>query len=296
VSDFHAAVLADSISPDGVRLTTLETTFPRFILAELNTHRMLSRNSASSRAIPTEKIIERVRSNPFVPLTFNKRVKGMGVGEALDEAAANEARLWWLAARDDAVNAAEMLAQLNVDKSRANRLLEPFMWHTAIISATEWENFYALRDNEGAQPEFRLLAQKMRAAMDASEPQPLDYGWWHLPLVKDHELASLCDARKRGGADEEEMVQFTKMLSASRCARVSYDRQHDDEPVETTQQRAVRLRDSGHLSPFEHVARPMVNDGTHHPEDEFEGNFRGWVQMRKEIPYEDNAALLGSAA
>ena len=296
MNDFHAAVLADSISPEGVRLVTLEATFPRFILAEINTHRMLSRNSASSRAIPTEKIIERVRAHPFVPLTFNQRVKGMGVGEALDEAAAAEARAWWLSARDDAVNAAEMLAQLNVDKSRANRLLEPFMWHTAIISATEWENFFALRDNAAAQPEFRLLAQKMRAVMDASEPQPLDYGWWHLPLVNDAELATLCDARKRGGTEEREAVSMAKMLSASRCARVSYDRQHDEEDFEVTITRANRLRDSGHLSPFEHVARPMVNDGTHHPEDEFEGNFRGWVQMRKEIPYEDNAALLGATA
>src|SRR4029078_7904374 len=98
------------------------------------------------------------------------------------------------------VNAAEMLAQLAVDKSRANRLLEPFMWHTAIISATEWETFSALRDNEAAQPEFRLHAQKMRAVMDASEPQPLDYGWWHLPLGKDQELAALWPPPTRGGA------------------------------------------------------------------------------------------------
>src|SRR4051812_47823071 len=82
MNDYAAKILADSLSPEGIRLTTFEVTFPRFILAEFNTHRMLSRNSASSRAIPTEKLLKRVIDTPFVP-SFNKRVKGMGVGEAL---------------------------------------------------------------------------------------------------------------------------------------------------------------------------------------------------------------------
>jgi hypothetical protein len=56
-------ILADSISPDGVRLTTLEVVMPRIVLAEFNTHRMLSRNSASSRAIPIEKMIRMVIPN-----------------------------------------------------------------------------------------------------------------------------------------------------------------------------------------------------------------------------------------
>lgn len=131
-------ILADSVSPDGVRLTTLEVTFPRFILAEVNTHRMFSRNSASSRAIPPEKQIERVMEHPFIPETFNTRVKGMGVGDALvgqDAAAAEET---WLTARDNAVGAAEGLIALDCDKSRIDlaandaRARSPVSRHTAL--------------------------------------------------------------------------------------------------------------------------------------------------------------------
>jgi hypothetical protein len=115
-----AKIIRDSRSPEGVRLTTFEVEFPRFILAEVNTHRVLSRNSASSRAIPTEKIVERVLADPFVP-DFNKRVKGMGVGDPLNERDAKAARKSWLLARDDAVKAAKTLMRLDVDKSRVNR-------------------------------------------------------------------------------------------------------------------------------------------------------------------------------
>ena len=138
---YAVKILADSIAPSGVRLTTMEITFPRFILAEINTHRALSRNSASSRAIPTEKNIERALQSPFIP-EFNERVVGMGVGDVLPDAEQAHARNAWLAARNSAVAAARAL--LHVDKSRANRLLEPFMWQTAIVSATDWANFFRL--------------------------------------------------------------------------------------------------------------------------------------------------------
>src|SRR3954454_17073296 len=95
---FDAKVLADSVSPGGHRLTTVEATFPRFILAEANTHRVFSRNSASSRAIPTERNIERVTLDPFVPETFNQRIKGMGVGDALEAEEAEKARHLWVRA------------------------------------------------------------------------------------------------------------------------------------------------------------------------------------------------------
>lgn len=299
---YNVKILADSISPDDVRLTTLEVTFPRFILAEVNTHRMLSRNSASSRAIPTEKIIERVQKNPFIPETFNKRVKGMGVGEALEGDDLELARHAWLMARNAAVAGAMKLSQLDTDKSRANRLLEPFMWHTAIISATEWENFFALRDHPAAQPEFQIVARMMREAMGTSIPVTLDYRQWHLPLVSvedyrryetdDQELAQQAEVVGDWAGDWETV----KKLSASRCARVSFDTQHDDEPHEKTLARAEMLMGNGHLSPFEHVARPMDSrEYGADPTRDFRGNFRGWFQMRKEIPHESNFRALTEA-
>jgi hypothetical protein len=298
---YNAKVLADSIPPGGgPRLTTLEVTFPRFILAEVNTHRVLSRNSASSRAIPTEKIIQRVLDDPFIPETFNKRVKGMGVGEAFDSAEQYACYGHWIQARDNAVEQAKWLNEFGVDKSRVNRLLEPFMWHTAIISATEWNNFFALRDHEAAQPEFRITAQLMKKAMAASEPLELEEDEWHLPLV---DLGSeFLEAKATGHWD------YWADISASRCARVSYNRQHDDEPRENTEARAEKLATSGHLSPFEHPARPFTAEEQQaidtvqslvidsslpiHPviNSEFCGNFRGWVQKRKLISGEANFA------
>lgn len=284
---YDATILADSLSPDGVRLTTLKVTFPRFILAEVNTHRMLSRNSASSRAIPTEKLIDRVREVPFIPETFNKRVKGMGVGDPLEEGAAEASRAAWLDAAEWACQGAERLLNLDVDKSRANRLLEPFLWHTAIISATEWDNFFALRDHEAAQPEFRITAQLMRKAMEDSQPQQLLYGDWHLPMISDDELAELA-------ADHHLLTMF-KMVSAGRVARVSYDTHDNFETRQKSYERAEILMGNGHFSPFEHVARPMGEPSLGHlrPEYAFMGNFRGWVQFRKEIPHEENFALVG---
>ncbi len=260
-------------------------------MAEVNTHRMLSRNSNSSRAIPPERQIQKVKENPFVPETFNKRVKGMGVGEALAGDDAKLARTIWLAARDEAVLYAQDLLKLDCDKSRINRLLEPFLWHSAVITATEWDNFFALRDHPAAQPEFRIVAKLMRQAMLDSTPAALDYGQWHLPGVTDRDR-EVCE------------TEALKRVSCGRLARwTSYDRL-DEDPIVDACSRAERLIGSFHMSPTEHQARPLefeepmsiyagIAAGTEGDTaaDLFVGNFRGWVQFRKEIANEHNAAL-----
>lgn len=273
---YAAEVLADSVSLDDVRLTTLWVTFPRFILAEVNTHRMLSRNSNSSRAIPPERQVDKVRTNPFVPETFNRRVKGMGVGDPLARKDAAVARSTWLSAAEFACDHAQRLLELDCDKSRINRLLEPFLWHSAVISATEWANFFALRDHPAAQPEFQIVAALMREAMAASEPEPLPYDHWHLPAVSDFE-------RIEGHETDWDRL---KLVSAGRLARwSSYDKtDHDD--ADAAVARAESLIANFHMSPTEHQARPARARA-----DVFYGNFRGWVQFRKEIPNEHNAAL-----
>ena len=180
---FDAKVLADSQSPAGYRLTTLEATFPRFVLAEFNTHRVFSRNSASSRAIPIAKQLRRVLEDPYVPIEFGSNQPGMQAGPALTGEKRDAAEHEWLHARDDAVRrvlglvtdpevaldgrrpardpaagrgrrprAAQPSEWLNVHKQVANRLLEPFMWHTVIVTATEWDNFWNLRCHPDAQP------------------------------------------------------------------------------------------------------------------------------------------------
>lgn len=141
-----ATIVADSIS-NGNRITTMEVLFPRFILAELNTHRLFSRNSASSRAIPFNKMVKSVNENPFIPIAWQKDHKGMQgneyVTDSLDIMKNTQA---WLDAKYYAINQATLLNVGNeVTKQLCNRLLEPFMWHKVLITATEWDNFFELR-------------------------------------------------------------------------------------------------------------------------------------------------------
>jgi thymidylate synthase ThyX len=300
---FDAKVLADSQSAAGYRLTTLEATFPRFVLAEFNTHRVFSRNSASSRAIPIAKQLRRVLEDPYVPIEFGSNQPGMQAGPVLDGEKREAAEREWLRARDDAVrrvlglvtdpgmaegNLLDVLEQveeatraksrpdewLNVHKQVANRLLEPFMWHTVIVTATEWDNFWNLRCHPDAQPEIRLVAESMRTAVESSEPAELDWGDWHLPLVRpeDHEQVSSI----------EDLIK----VSAGRCARVSYLTHAGERDLGADVELHDRLLESGHMSPLEHPARPL--SAAELEENEWSGNFRGWFPYRKSISGEAN--------
>lgn len=255
---YECRILADSISQLGVRLTTLLVRFPRIILAEVNTHRVLSRNFESSRAVPVAKRIEAVRDDPFLPEAFGKNQRGMQATETLTGEQDEHARTVWLGSAYAACAQAEHLASLGVHKQLANRLIEPYSWVSGVISATEWENFFALRCHPDAQPEFQRLARMMRVAMEESHPVPIRFGDWHLPF---------------GDPGDDWMV------SAGRCARVSYNTHDGKRDTGADRELARRLIASGHMSPFEHQARPMASDG-------FLANFRGWHQARKGIPNE----------
>lgn len=146
-----AEIIADSKNEFGNRITTMVVTMPRIILAEFNTHRMFSRNSASNRAIPFEKMVKAVEENPFIPIAWQKDHKGMqGTEYFLQEGKnceidGNCLKNNWLGQRDNAIAVAKHMSDLECTKQLCNRLLEPFMWHTVIVTATEWENFFALR-------------------------------------------------------------------------------------------------------------------------------------------------------
>jgi len=289
---FDAKILADSVSPDSVRLTTFEITFPRPFLAEMNTHRVFSRNSASSRAIPVEKMIKRVMEDPYIPSSWGKNQKGMQAGEDVDTQTQLVARQAWLFARDQAVERAQTLLDFGIHKQLTNRLLEPFMWHTVIVTATEWSNFFHLRNNPLAQPEIQIIARMMQQLYESCEPEKLWYGKWHLPLVTDRtELAH--DKETTGSTTESYWAALCK-VSVGRCARVSY-LTHDGKRDPAAD---IALHDSllaaGHMSPFEHVARPMTQQDAplkRHFAQTYCGNLRGWFQYRKTIPGE--ADILG---
>lgn len=335
---YYVRVLADSLSDNGVRLTTLECRYPRFIHAEVLRHRVDSHSVESSRAVPTEINIEKVRTQPFVPETFNKRVKGMGVGEAFDDQTRADAERAWRRAGESMSDYAMYLNTLGLDKSRANRLLEPFMWVKDIITATEWSNFLALRCPPGddvdttfpAQPEFQAFALLVRQALKLSQPELLEAGWWHLPGATKQEKWDLCQARLDNNDDEVFRIVFNlKRACARRLAKISFDNLDKPEPIELSVNKTGELVSSGHFSPTEHVARPMVSedlsdgspvqdkilvpaseisramhsalDPTGSPTSFVEdvntavcwaGNFRGWVQFRKEIAGEEDHAKL----
>jgi len=253
---YKAEILADSLSPQGDRLTTMKITFPRFILAEFNTHRMFSRNSASSRAIPFKKMVEMVQENPFIPIAWQKDHKGMQGTEYWSDKLNVEAKEGeWLIARNHAINQATQLSSMGVTKQLCNRLLEPFMWHTVIVSATEWDNFFNLRcpqysieGNNGvkkfrskkdakknfpkefdhlqgldwlqinqsqADIHIQAIAELMWDAYNESTPKQLKEGEWHIPFGDIFDLEKLIDIVPFDTHDEKEFVKNAKIKIAT---------------------------------------------------------------------------------
>jgi thymidylate synthase ThyX len=273
---FSARVLLDSRSPAGARLTTLEVRYPRFIHSEMMTHRVFSRNAASSRAIPIKKMIAAVREDPALPVYWGRNQTGMSAREEIVPDVAGLAREEWAAALADALRHAERLAAKDIDlhKQLVNRLLEPFAWITVIVTATEWANFFTQRCHPDAQPEIKHIAEMMLAAYRASAPVPVAFGRWHLPLIQDDE---------RDLADE-----LLCKLSVARCARVSYlthDGKRDLDRDLELYERLLGGGANGHWSPFEHVATPALERTA------TSANFVGWEQYRKRFPQEHATTL-----
>lgn len=255
-----AIVVEDSLSPAGCRLTTVLVRYPKFIQAELNTHRAFSRNSASSRALSVDQVLATVTDAPVIP-TFRRQGPGMTAGEPLADLPQRVAETYWLVARDAACEVARALAALGVSKGHVNRLLEPFLYTYTLITATDWDNFTALRASDLAQPEMATLAYAVLDALNASQPTPVAAGDWHLPMA--YGLDGLS-------------ADTVRLVAAARCARLSYAMLAHDRPVAADLRLAHRLIRDGHWSPFEHIARAEADDRPR-------ANFRGWTQFRHVI-------------
>lgn len=311
---FAARILLDSIGPTGARLTTFEMVMPRIVLAEFNTHRMFSRNSASSRAIPVEKMLARVREHPFVPDYWGKNQKGMQADEELSpEQAANAERVW-REASNWALSAAVALSEIGVHKQITNRLLEPWLWHTVVFTATELDNFRALRADRHAQPEIRKPTEMLFEAYDASKPMELQAGEWHLPLVTNYDLfrtSSQQGTWKRPSWKEPDRILDQAMnsgeewlywaaISAGRCARTSYLTHEGKRDLSEDSKMHDNLVKNGHMSPLEHPAEALGVAEWRDLGGEAVvdwvmdrvpvGNFWGWQQYRKTFAHEHNFA------
>lgn len=259
-------IIADSISPSGVRITTMQLKYQRFVHSEFLTHRVFSRNASSSRAIPVSKILDQVRNDPAIPVGWGRNQAGMQAREQFDKSYdAGWCRAMWLQAATLAADKAEEMSEFGLHKQIVNRILEPFQWIHVVVTSTELDNFFALRDHPDAQPEIRELAKMMKAAYNASKPKKLLLGQWHLPYVTEDDRHLTIDDQKK--------------VSAARCCRVSYMK-HDGFRADLSEDIALHDKlvtaNPPHMSPVEHQAQ--CSEG-----DNWSGNFRQWKQYRKEL-------------
>jgi thymidylate synthase ThyX len=290
----EAIIVADSINIYGNRITTFVLTFPRIVLSEFNTHRALSKNSASSRAIPFSKpttrsgMLEKVKDDPFIPISWMKDHTGMqGNSFFTDSKEIEELEYFWVKARDLAILQAKKLSSMGLTKQIVNRLLEPFMWHTVIVTGTEWENFFALRAHNAAEIHIQKLAYEILEAYNNSCPKLLQPGQWHIPFGD----------RIDGDISEQDKIK----IATARCARVSYDNFEGTNDYIKDIQLHDRLAESGHMSPFEHCAKTMNEEEYNNfyaasmidseknitYEKGWLGNFRGFIQYRKTFKEEN---------
>lgn len=273
---YNVKIVADSIGVrHGQRITTYEIEMPKWLVAEFNTHRMLSRNSASSRAIPTKQIIERVMTDPCIPIDFRSKNTGMiAVDDTILSTLEQEnARALWLEARDQTIAIVEKMMSIGegIDKQRVNRLLEPWMKTVVISTATEWENFFTLRNSPEAQPEFGYIAAKMQELYDSNTPQSAK---WHWPYVDEGTTIPYEITEQAPEWDILDKVQSAFMhISAARVGRVSYYRQGVETTLEKDLQRGMDFAKNKHWSPLEQTAREATWA--------WHGNLFTWMPLRK---------------
>ena len=313
-----AKIICDSLEPRGNRLTTFVLVFPRFILAEFNTHRMFTRNSASSRAIPIKRMLSMVIDNPFIPIKWMKDHSGMQgteyftdedkihfeIGDYVEEEPSIKVLEYnWLQARDEAVRYAKKLNEYNLTKQMCNRLLEPFLWHTVLLTATEFENFFSLRADKNAEIHIQDLAEKMLVEYNNSEPKILNEGEWHIPFGDKMEGARLellshklmMETLESKEKIDEYINKLKVKIATARCARISYNNFEGKDDYEADIDLHDRLLSSGHFSPFEHCAKAMnpfefhnhFLTQNHITQFGVCGNFRGFIQYRKMLENEN---------
>ena len=296
LGNISATIIQDSISPDNKRITTLELEYPRFIHAEFMTHRQFSRNAASSRAIPVEKMHQHIIDSMGTPIHWGANQPGMQAKAEVE--CIEESKTSWKAAAIAAISVAKMLCSvLGLHKQIANRVTEPFQMMKVVVTATEWVNFFWLRNHMDAQPEIHELARVMLDAMVESVPTPIGFNEWHVPYVKRERRYQDGDLYYLDNEDTPITSEDARVISASCCAQVSFRK--SDDSLDKARNIFARLVESEpvHASPVEHQAMPIESPNqpigkwfqpgvTHFDKnhDAWSGNFKGWVQFRQLIP------------
>lgn len=289
---YEVEVIEASVGPSTFHkpVYTLKVKLPRILLAEVNTHRVISKNTASSRAIPVKRRVEETLIDPYIPLHWGKNQPGMSADEECNNLVVHP-RLdiplkredAWNEAMMDAINWAEAFSEAGYHKQIVNRLFETFTSVTAVWTSCKWANLLALRDHPKAQPEFQLIAQNIKKALANSTPKVLQYGEWHLPFVTEEE-------RKYFPLDEQ------IKLSVARCASTSYNTvdgyEMTPEKVNSLYSKLFPIDEPIHASPAEHQCTPdeflpnyNFGRGTWSTPEKH-GNLTGYIQYRKLLPNE----------
>jgi thymidylate synthase ThyX len=263
-------IIADSLNVNtNDRITTYVLTYPRFIHSELMTHRAFSRNAASSRAIPIEKMISETVKRPAGPIRWTKNQKGMEANEIISDDEWFKADMAVSGLLVKSIDVIRELANLGISKGLANRYLEPFFHITTILTGTEFHNFFAQRCHPAAHLDFQVLAYSMLKDYLASEPEAKEPDEWHIPFD-----------------DPNHDLETRLKIATARCARVSYLNHDGEINVNKDLELYTKLVGSEppHMSPLEHCA--MAVNGNSNL-----GNFKGWRQLRKTLPYENQTKI-----
>jgi len=280
-----AKIIADSVSQPCTRIVTMELEYPRFIHAELMTHRMFSRNAASSRAIPIQIMLDTIHSSPAMPIHWGKNQPGMQASEEVQHV--GNAKDLWKQAAVNAAGIANMMNNIGLHKQVANRITEPFQHMKLIVTATEWDNWFKLRTHKDAQPEIQALARAMLKEFNSNVSEFLYDDEWHVPYVKTKRQQGI--RRYYDSADREISLADALMISASCCAQVSYRKNNESLEKAAAIFKTLIESDPQHASPVEHQAKPIQPSnlwqvGITHVDrslEQWSGNFKGWIQYRQ---------------
>lgn len=291
MTQIKATVIADSFSATtNQRITTFELEYPRWVHAELMTHRMFSRNAASSRAIPVHKTAHQIKHDPAQPVMWGANQSGMQSDNEISGIKLWLAKRVWNVAAYTAASFSQLLAKLGMHKQYANRVSEYAQTYKVLVTATSFDNFFNLRCHADAQPEIRTLSKLMYEALSASQQIVIYPGEWHLPYVE--------RTRHEGDlgysiGDDLVSLEEAQKVSASCSAQISY------RLLDTSVNKAdfiysmLVLAEPLHASPFEHLATPMDTDtdftteGVTHMDklaNYWSGNFCNWIQYRHLLP------------
>lgn len=280
-SRIASKIILDSLHPSEKeterRLTTMVLTLPRFILAQLNKHRKLVNNVGSSRAKPVKVVIEAASSeNRFVPSRFGINQPGMQAAGffSVDSEEHTELTRLWNEDADRAIETALKMSKIGASKELVNRILEPYVYVDALVTASSYDNFLNLRLHSDSQPEIQELARCVKEALATSTPTLLQYDEWHVPYVTDEE---------RKDIPLEDLLK----ISTARNARISY--RTFDGRVSSFEDdlklfgKLVSDRQHIHASPTEHIAQAVYHKVKREDKSPF-GDY--WYQYRRLVEYQ----------